>query len=60
MSNLWLNIRFWMWHLQAGDRKWYQFSIHKNDYHKYNWRIFAVYDLEWPKSSNHYTASGEK
>lgn len=57
MSNLWLNIRFYIWHLQAGDPKWYSFRICRNDYHLKNWKIFKVYEIRQPRSSNCSTGS---
>lgn len=51
MSNLWLNVRFGSWHLQAGpDYKW-GFKISRNPWHEENgwpngW--FSLYELRWP------------
>lgn len=43
MSNLWLNIRLFLWHLQTGEPKWYSFTISRNDYHKGNKKWFEIY-----------------
>lgn len=51
MSRLWLNIRFYIFHLEAGDPKWYSFKVTVNNFHLKNWRIFAVYRLSWPTSA---------
>ena len=34
MSNLWLNIRIFYWHLQIGDPNWYSVRISYNSHHK--------------------------
>lgn len=52
MGNLWLNLRIWVYHFQAGENQWWKISISRNDYHlKNNQSSFVqLYDLRWPKS----------
>jgi hypothetical protein len=45
MSNVWLNIRFWIWHLQAGDPGPWSFNVLANPVHRRNWRFVAIYDF---------------
>jgi len=46
MSNLWLNIRIGLYHLQAGSPNWYSFKFGKNYLHKgYPFGFFEVYTL---------------
>jgi hypothetical protein len=33
MSMLWLNIRFWLWHLQIGEPHWWSVRWTRNDYY---------------------------
>ena len=56
MSNLWLNIRFGCWHLQAGDPSWWKLKFERNNYHdilrqwELEWTWFKVYKLLWYRS----------
>ena len=45
MSNLWLNIRFGNYYLQAGEPCWYNFKWIFNDYHINNPKRFEIYRL---------------
>jgi len=36
MSSTWLNFRFFYWHLQCGEPKWYSVEISYNKFHKEN------------------------
>lgn len=51
MCNTWLNIRFYVWHLEANNgADWWKLSIHTNEYHRQNnTKLFQVYNFEWPK-----------
>lgn len=50
MSDLWLNIRFWVYHFQAGREQWWNVQISKNNFHRKNWCIFAIYQISIPRS----------
>ena len=50
MSDLWLNIRFWIFHLQAGSREWWRLELGRNYYHLKRWQLFAVYRIDRPRS----------
>lgn len=50
MSDLWLNVRIWMYHFQAGDQEWWRVMVRKNKVHRKNKRIFQIHELDWPKS----------
>jgi len=51
MSNLWLNIRIGLYHLQIGEGHWYSVRISRNDYHKeinYSNGYFKIHTLKFP------------
>ena len=52
MSNLWFNLRIGIYHIQAGDRQWWRFSIHPNEWHKgrKDSPFIELYDLRMPAS----------
>ena len=46
MSSAWLNIRIGLYHLIAGETRWYSVRISKNEYHKHNPKRFEVYTIK--------------
>lgn len=50
MSNLLINLRFWIWHFQLTDSgRW---RIARNHYHLKNWRILQVHEWRIRYGSN--------
>ena len=52
MSDLWFNLRIWIYHIQAGRREWWRFEVSANDYHKNNrdTPFVQLYELRKPGS----------
>ena len=50
MGNLWLNIRIWRLHLQAGEPREWSVRIKYNDYDGFVWRkdgLVSVIEAPW-------------
>lgn len=51
MSDVWLNIRIGLYHIQAGRSEWWRLQLTKNEFHiGYPDGFFKFYQISWPRS----------
>lgn len=52
MITLWLNLRIWVYHIQAGRQEWWRLEVMKNDFHRGNKEtpFVELYELSKPRS----------
>jgi len=52
MSDVWFNLRIWIYHFQAGRKEWWRIEFSKNEYHRGNKdsKIVELYQFDWPRS----------
>ncbi len=52
MSDVWFNLRIWVYHIQAGRKQWWNFEISRNDWHLGNKEspLIELYEIGFPKS----------
>lgn len=50
MSNLWLNVRLWSWHLQIGEPRWWSVRVVRNPMYigsKSRFRVYTLRPWRW-------------